>query len=83
MPGLAAQTPGSFMGPQGKRIAGMVAGASVLAYLFTRKKEDKPDRRPSAVHRGEYSTTDAVAANHRAAKNADVKGNQPSASKWA
>ncbi|PPQ79678.1 hypothetical protein CVT25_003252 [Psilocybe cyanescens] len=74
----------SFSTPHGKTIGLIVAGGGILSYLAlvgvnkdVRRKE--PTNPPI---RKDYTSTDAIYAVNHPAKNANVKGAQPSASKF-
>ncbi|KAF9477760.1 hypothetical protein BDN70DRAFT_880774 [Pholiota conissans] len=87
---MTIKTPGSFSGPQGKTILGIVAGSAVLTYFaILNVQRDVKDREGNvAIHREpqrpgpDYISKDALEAVARPAKNSNVKGSQPTASQW-
>ncbi|KAH9479642.1 hypothetical protein JR316_0008237 [Psilocybe cubensis] len=74
----------SFTTPHGKTIGAIVVGGCLLSYyaLVNVNEEARLREPPKPPGRHDYTSTDAVYAVTYPAKNANVKGAQPSASKF-
>ncbi|PPQ63401.1 hypothetical protein CVT24_005666 [Panaeolus cyanescens] len=77
-----------FSGPQGRMIAYMIGGTSLLLFssMILLRDEIRQHRGNVAVHEPapgpDYISKDAISVVARPAKNANMKGARPTASQW-